>query len=403
MLKKIKLYVFILLITISLQNPAQAVENFKQKKIEFAKWLETFEKKLQNQAFTPTTLSYLKQAKLSPLVLELDQKQPEAMSSFWNYFLKRVNNDKIREGKKMMRMHAKKLKQAYDIYRVPPDVLVAFWGIETNYGSFMGTTSTIDALATLSFDLRRADLFENELIYALKLIQNKKVPAYKLKGSWAGALGNFQFLPSNYYKYGVDGDKNGKLDLFDSMYDAIYSAANLLLTFGWSATTPWGVEFSAPKNFAWNKYLEAEFTIAQWLKLGVQLKSKLPLSAKVAYAKIVLPAGYKGPKFLAFKNFNVIHRWNNSANYAISIGVLSDLLAGRRKTNFLPSPNRDIFSVDDLKAIQAKLQDLDYYEDEVDGVFGTNTKNALKDFQTENGLVADGFLDKRLFKKIISQ
>lgn len=297
---------------------------------EFSQWVIDFKKIAQEKHKISTKIldKAFEAFEYKAKVIKLDRSQPEFVKTFWDYYKDALHPLRIKRGKAKLKENEKILKKVEKKYKVPANIIVAFWGVETDYGRNMGNSSIINVLTTLSFDHRRSKFFTEELIYTLKIAQSGKMNLDDLKGSWAGAFGNFQFLPSTYTKYAVDCDKDGKIDIRNSLYDSFCSAANYLSKIGWN-NNRWGrpVKFNKANKKIWSYVNSKEWhSVAFFSKLGVvKLNgSKLP-NTKVK-ARLIANAGVDGPVFLVYKNFQKILQWNNSTNYALSVGLLSDAI-----------------------------------------------------------------------------
>jgi membrane-bound lytic murein transglycosylase B len=283
---------------------------------------------------------------------------------------------------------------------VPPRYLIAFWGLETNYGSYLGSVPTLNALATLACDPRRSEFFANEFVDALQLVEREALPLERLRGSWAGAVGHTQFMPSSYLRYAVDGDENGQVDLWQSERDALASGANFLRSLGWVPGQRWGRLVILPPGFPYERAgLDQVQTLSAWAALGVQRADGGALPSLELDASLLLPAGHQGPAFLVYDNFRVVMRWNQSQSYALSVGLLADRLAGAPPLVLPESLSRPLRK-DDIASAQRALNTLGHDAGVADGVVGTRTRAALRDFQLEQGLPADGYPDPRTLEAL---
>ena len=339
-----------------------------------------------------------------PNVIELDRSQPEFTRTFAEYLSARVTDRRVANGRQMLVQHADFLQELTIEYGVPGQYLVAFWGLETNFGSYLGDTPTLDALATLGCDPRRSDFFTNELIFALHLLDEHSLDPKVMRGSWAGAVGHTQFMPSNYRQYAVDGDGDGRIDLWGSEKDALASAANFLRELGWQATERWGREVMLSPEFDFSESGRSHTKpITEWRSLGITRVDGLGLPELDMEASIVLPAGHNGPAFAAYSNFNVIMGWNPSEYYAISVGHLADRIAGGGGLVVKPPSGAPRLSRALVTDVQTSLKALGFDPKEIDGLFGSDTRLALKYFQHANGLVPDGFLDQKTLDRLRAQ
>ncbi|MEA5445383.1 lytic murein transglycosylase [Gammaproteobacteria bacterium AB-CW1] len=327
-------------------------------------------------------------------VIELDRRQPEFTTPFHDYLNRRVNEQRIRQGRQLLEEHGELLQSVARQYGVPAQYLVAFWGLETNYGSFFGRMPVIDSLATLACDLRRSDYFTGELLAALRILDEGAIDLERMEGSWAGAMGHVQFMPSVFLRYAVDHDGSGRRDLWGSIPDAMASAANFLSHIGWETGYRWGREVSLPEDFDFQLAGgDRRKSLAEWSRLGVRRGDGAPLPPVDIEAALLLPAGHRGPAFLVYDNFNVIMRWNRSEYYALSVGILADRIAGASGLHNPPPEDVPRLSRDQVQDLQARLREEGHDPGPVDGILGPATRRAIRSFQSEQGLVADGFPD----------
>lgn len=338
--------------------------------------------------------------KFVPRVIELDQQQPEFSTTFENYFSKRVTEWRVEEGRKLYQQHKALLMRLTKEYGIPPQYLLAFWGLETNFGSYKGKMPVLDSLATLACDPRRSTYFTGELMQALKLKEQYQFNAQDMVGSWAGAMGHTQFMPSAYARYAVDGDGDGKADLWNSTADALTSAANFLMHLGWEKEQRWGREVKLPTSFDYSQLGKSQAqTLTEWAKMGVTLANGRPLSTPSMTAALYAPAGHLGPKFLGYANFDVIMRWNRSEFYAIAVGHLADRINGGMSLVVSP-PKQPRLSRDSVKALQNQLNVQGFDVGEPDGVLGSRSRQGIQAFQRSKGLIADGFPDVKTFEML---
>ncbi|GFD94628.1 lytic transglycosylase [Alteromonas sp. KUL154] len=324
-------------------------------------------------------------------VIELDRSQPEFVQTFPGYFSKRVTEWRTEKGKEMYAKHEKLLHKLNDKYGVPPHYLLAFWGLETNFGSYKGKMPVLDSLATLACDKRRSAYFTQEFLVAVKLMEREKLQKEDMIGSWAGAMGHTQFMPSAYTHYAIDGDGDGQINLWASEEDALSSAANFLASLGWERSFRWGREVQLPENF---DYQESGYKnrkpLSEWHAQGVKKADGTALGEDDTSAYVIVPAGHNGPAFVAYQNFRVIMRWNNSEFYAIAVGVLADRIAGaagiKATLPDLPAYNRK-----DIIALQSKLNKLGFDVGKPDGIIGPATREGIRNYQISNNMIADGF------------
>ncbi len=379
---------------------AQAKSNLTQS--GFENWLANFKQRAFKEGISKETLEQaFKGVYVDDKVISSDRKQPEFRRTFFQYLNRAVSTTRVSQGKINFRRYHRTLKAVEQKYGIPAEVLTAFWGMETNYGGYTGNLSIIQSLATLAYDPRRSDFFSKELIAALKILDRGHVKLSDMKGSWAGAMGQVQFMPSNYLKYAVDGDGNGKINLWKSLPDAFHSAGNFLQTLGWNPTETWGYEVQLPKNFDY--YLadgKVKKTVAQWNALGVKGEDPTGKTTLQSKAKLVLPSDYRGPAFLVFDNFNVIKRWNNSTNYALAVGYLSQRIKKGPKLSKSQPANDKNLSLTEVKELQNILNRLGYPAGVPDGIAGSKTRSALRAFQKAKNLPADGYPSAQILNKL---
>jgi membrane-bound lytic murein transglycosylase B len=328
-------------------------------------------------------------------VIELDRSQPEFTQTFADYLYRRVTPERVERGQKLLNKYDPFLSELTKKYGIPGRYLVAFWGLETNFGSYLGKMPTLDSLATLACDQRRSEFFTGELMQALALLERESLAPADMRGSWAGAMGHTQFMPSAYNRYAVDGDGDGRVNLWRSEQDALASGANFLANLGWQKGERWGREARLPDDFP---YAETGLSNSQplkyWRNLGVTFANGARLPDIDMRASLLVPAGHAGPAFLVYPNFNVILRWNRSEYYALSVGLLADRLIGAGLLAQPPSTEEVALSRDTVEQMQRQLNRLGFDAGEIDGVMGSLTQAALRKFQTSAGMIADGYPDR---------
>lgn len=329
----------------------------------------------------------------NPTVIHLDRKQPEFTQTFAGYLNARVTDSKVAVGRELFAEHRSLLERVARQYGVPAKYLLAFWGMETDYGRYFGKMPIVDSLTTLACNQRRSAFFSKEVIAALKMVDEGAVKPDDFKGSWAGAIGNFQFLPSVFLRYAVDYDGDGKRDVWHSLPDALASAANFLKGLGWNADTRWGREVLLPKGFPYQDAgINQPRSLTDWHKLGVETAfgKPLPLDDQVQ-ASLVIPAGYRGPAFLVYHNFHVIMDWNHSEYYALSVGYLADRIAGAAPLQQAPPVNLPRLTREQVQNLQSELTAKGFDAGQPDGILGSATRSAIRDYQQHHGMIADGY------------
>ena len=342
--------------------------------------------------------------KPQPRVIELDRAQPEFTQTFADYLYRRVTPERIREGRRLLKAYQPFLRDLTLKYGVPGRYLIAFWGLETNFGANLGTMPTLDSLATLACDKRRSDYFSGELMTALRLLNRESLSPGEMRGSWAGAVGHTQFMPSAYLKYAVDGDHDGHINLWKSKRDALASAANFLANLGWQRGTRWGREVLLPADFPYSQTgLSNRHALGHWAGLGVTLTNGHRLPQADLQAAILLPAGHTGPAFLVYDNFDVIMKWNRSEFYGVAVGFLADRLIGAGPLARPPSKSEQALSRDTIERMQGRLNHLGFQAGSEDGVIGADTRSALRAFQKSVGIVPDGYPDSATLTALEAQ
>lgn len=322
-----------------------------------------------------------------------------------NYFKARSLNALSRGGKAKYRQLAKTLNAIEEQYGVPASVVVAIWGRETGFGGAALPHDAVRAIATQAFMGRRADEFRPELIAALKIIEQGHASRKMMKSSWAGAMGHTQFLPGDFEDYGVDFDGNGKRDIWRSAPDALASAANSLKSQGWDGKQPWAYEVSLPKNFDCSlQGPDQALPIAEWMDLGVKRVRgrKFPQERLGDWTFLVLPAGMKGPAFLATTNFSVLKLYNNSDVYAIFVGHVADMIAYNAPANFVGTWKPvERFTRDRILQFQKKLVSQGHDVGKVDGLVGFKTRQSIGKVEKANGLPLTCYPSHALINQVV--
>jgi len=340
---------------------------------------ETYEKAMTG--ITPITA-------LSNIIAE----QPEFVRPVWAYLDGAVSARRIADAKILLNQNAAMLADIEARYGVPKEILVAIWGMETNYGRDQGSYNLFASLATQAYDGNRTGFAQRELIAALLLLQqNNDVPS-EMVSSWAGAFGQTQFLPSTFFKYATDGDGDGRIDLWHSTGDALASTALLFQREGWQAAMPWGYEVVLPKDFA---YQDADLgtlkPLSEWTSRGIRRVSGETLPDSTDMAALYLPAGANGPALLALNNFRVIMKYNNAASYALAVAMLAERMMDRPGIRTAwPRGEKPLSRAERLR-LQTNLASLGYDAGELDGLLGRKTRLALRQYQAAHGLIADAY------------
>ena len=336
----------------------------------------------------------LAKAQYEQRVIDADRRQPEFTETLANYLNRRITNDRIERGRELLRKHRSLLQRVAREHGVQPQYLLAFWGLETNFGKNVGSIPVLSSLATLACDERRTDYFTTELLNALRILNRGDIDAPSMVGSWAGAMGQTQFMPSAYLKHGVDGDGDRRIDLWHSVPDALTSAGGFLQSLGWQEGVRWGREVQLPKEFAFEQAgLDQARALKEWRELGVKDANGHALPRQDLEASLLVPAGHRGPAFLVYENFHVIMRWNRSELYALAVGLLAERIAGAPELRNPPPADAVRLHREQVLALQAKLAELGFDAGNPDGVLGPGTRKAIRAFQQSRKLVADGYPD----------
>lgn len=368
---------------------------------DFTLWKQQFRQEALNAGVSEPTLNkFLPRMTLLPSVIQADKKQPEFVSTFWDYIDARLSDERISQGKMLLKRYPTWLARISEKYQVPREYILAFWGLETNYGNMMGNTNVLNALTTLAYNPRRRKFFTRELIAFLKILEQEKWEV--VRGSWAGAFGHFQFMPTTFEAYAVDADENGTRNIMVSMPDAFASAANYLHKMGWNPNETWGQEVRLPQKLDWNQVYENKAkSVADWQNLGIAPAYEIWKASGDTMASLVMPMGKNGPAFLTYPNFKRVMKWNKSELYALTVCFLSDILSNQWQGISYPR-NHQKLSTQEVLQIQDHLKKFGYYPDEPDGLVGPKTRRAIMDFQKERGIDEDGYPSKELLELLNS-
>lgn len=368
----------------------------------FDQWIEGFKPRARAQGIKDTTLSQAFQGiSYDSDVIRRDRNQSEFTKTIWEYLDTAVSDARIKNGKAALRKHSSMLNQIESKYGVEKEIVVAIWGLESAYGSFLGTNNTIESLATLAYDGRRTDFFEGQLMAALRILQNGDVTASRMKGSWAGAMGHTQFMPTSFEDYAVDFTKDGKRDIWsDDPTDALASTAAYLKHFGWTKGQPWGVEVNIPADFDYQlAQRKITKTPAQWAKIGINGLNGQPVPNH-GKASILLPAGGRGAAFMIFDNFEVLEHYNTADAYVIGVGHLADRIKGGAPIKGdWPREDRAL-TYNERIELQTLLTRKGFDTQKIDGKIGPLTIAAVRSYQTANRLLPDGYASLSLLQKL---
>ncbi|MHB1186076.1 lytic murein transglycosylase [Thiobacillus sp.] len=375
---------FLFLLAMLVASPAHAYADFEI-------WLAAFREEAAAQGISAATLDAALTG-ITPVerVIELDRRQPEFLQTFADYLGRRITPAQVARGQALLAEHAALLDAVEQQYGIPKAVLVAFWGLETNYGTTLGSLNIPASLATLAFDGRRSTFFRSQLLDALRIIDAGHVAAVDMNGSWAGAMGHMQFMPSTFRAYAVDADGDGRIDLWQSLPDAMHSAANYLRRAGWRPGEPVALEVRLPEGFDLRRArVSHRQPVAEWAALGVLAADggALPGTGRTA---IVLPQGWQGPAFMVYDNFDVVMRWNRSVNYALAVAQLAQQLAGGAAL-VAQAGEAGALSTAQVKTLQQSLNELGFDAGPADGQLGPLTKTAIRLYQAAYRLPVDGY------------
>ncbi|WP_197028245.1 lytic murein transglycosylase [Bosea sp. 117] len=367
----------------------------------FPAWLSQFRQEAAGQGISQRTLSAaLDGLSYDASVVKSDRGQGVFSQSFFEFSDRMVAKYRIQQGAALIQKNRATFDRIEQRFGVPAPVIVAFWGLETDFGANMGDRQTVRSVATLAYDCRRPDMFRTQLLAALKIIDRGDLTAQTMRGPWAGELGQFQFLPDHYLNYGVDFDGDGRVDLLRSTPDALASAANYILALGWKRGQPWLEEVRVPPSLPWDQAdLAIKLPRAQWAKWGVRRADGNALPGDQVTASLLLPMGRTGPAFLAYPNFDIYTEWNNSLVYATSAAYLATRIAGAgpyyRGQGTIPT-----LSMAQVADLQRMLNARGHHVGGVDGKLGAATRAAVKAEQARLGLPADSYPTLELIARL---
>jgi len=393
-----RLILRVLPLILSLFVPALLAQENEQ---SFADWLAELRAEARELGISEATLRELDNLQPLERVMELDSSQPEFVQTFTRYLGLRVTPNQVARGQSLLQQHSVLLEQVRQRYGVQPHYLVAFWAVESNYGRSTGGFSVLEALATLAFDPRRADFFRRQLLTALQIIDDGHIQAERMSGSWAGAMGQLQFMPNIFYQYGVDGDQDGRIDIWNSLPDIFHSAANFLSQSGWRGDERWGREVLLTEDFDFSLTgTSTRKPLQEWRDLGVTQLNGAPIPVAAGMeASVILPAGAQGPAFLGYANFRTTMTYNPSTFYALTVGHLADRYAGSGPIQRMPE-NETAMSVADVRELQELLNRNGFDSGEPDGRVGRQTRAAIRAYQQSAGLPMDGYASVALLQAL---
>ncbi|MEX0278593.1 MAG: lytic murein transglycosylase [Ruegeria sp.] len=368
----------------------------------FQAWLGAFRQRALDHGISSLTLDRaLSGLTYDKDVIKRDRNQAEFSKPIWEYLDSAVSQRRLSDGRNALQRHQRTLERIEARYGVEQEVVTAIWGLETSFGGFRGNNRTVQALATLAFDARRAQFFETQLIAALEIVQAGDVRPNDMVGSWAGAMGHTQFMPTSFLEHAVDFDGDGQRNIWsDDPTDALASAASYLAKHGWSKGQPWGIEVRLPDDFDYAS-AKRDHTLmpSDWAALGVVALDGRPVPDH-GLAAILLPAGGQGVALMIFDNFKVIEAYNGADAYVIGIGHLSDRLAGRAPFQADWPRGDRVLSFSEKKELQTRLTEAGFDTQGIDGRTGPNTINAVRAYQLAQGLLPDGYASLKLLERL---
>ena len=366
----------------------------------FGKWLQGFKQQAIAEGISPRTVSIaLDGVTYNPATIAKDRAQGVFAQDFLTFSGRMVSKNRMQVGKSLLNKYKSVFNKIEQQYGVPGPVMVAYWGLETDFGKVMGNMESIRSLATLSYDCRRPEEFRAQLLDALRVIDRGDLTPAQMRGPAHGEVGQFQFQPSTYYNYAVDFDGDGRRDLVHSAPDSLASAANYLQSKGWQAGQPWLEEVRVPGNLPWD---QADVTIrkprAFWAQHGVTYRNGKAIPADNLPASLLLPMGRDGPAFLAYPNFTTVYLdWNNSLVYSTTAAYYATRLNGAPP---LDRGNPEPFTAAQTKQLQSLLARQGFDVGKIDGVIGAGTREAIRTMQIKYGLPADSYPSQELLRRL---
>lgn len=366
---------------------------------DFGRWRAGVIEQARAEGVGPRGLALLARAGPNPEVIRLDRSQTAFTQSFRTFSDRTISNQRLAAGRARLNQYGRIFSAVERRFGVPGPVIAAFWGMETDYGANLGTFDIVDALATLAHDCRRPDLFRNELISAGRLADRGWLPENRMRGAWAGELGQVQVLPTDYIELGVDFDGDSRVDPVSSVPDAVATAASLARNFGWRRGEPWLEEVRIPPELPWEEVgLDVSWPRARWAQLGVTRADGRPLPADRLSASLYLPMGRHGAAFLAYPNFGVFMEWNKSLVYATTLAYFANRLAGAPPLR-RGGPVEEL-SPAEVQRLQAVLRRRGHDVGPIDGIIGAGTRAAVKREQLRLGLPADSWPTRELLARL---
>ncbi|MCF2871675.1 lytic murein transglycosylase [Octadecabacter sp. G9-8] len=389
---------------IPLEQPVQInpYTQVQTSNVRFNRWISGFRDRALRQGISGATFdAAFANISYNDTVVNRDRNQSEFSKALWDYLDTAVSDARVRNGRAALANNLQFLTQLEATYGVRKEIIVAIWGLESAYGAVRGSTPTIEAMATLAYDARRADFFEGQLIAALKILQAGDTAARNMVGSWAGAMGHTQFMPTSFLDHAVDGNGDGRRDIWgNDPTDALASTANYLRAFGWSTGLPWGVEVRLPSDFPHIAARRDNFrSPSEWAIEGVVDTNGQPVP-DYGPATILLPGGHEGAAFMVFTNFEVLEAYNTADAYVIAVGHLADRIAGGTAIQATWPRSDGALSGPDRRELQQRLRDAGFDPEAIDGRIGPLTIDAIRRYQQANGLVPDGYASPQLLNRL---
>ncbi|MGI9521741.1 MAG: lytic murein transglycosylase [Hyphomicrobiaceae bacterium] len=388
-------------IILSVSLPASAKSDCRNQG-SFALWKRQFRRELRGHGVSNTLLRRAYDPiSFDPKIIRRDRRQSFFSLSFLEFSERLVTGHRLKSGRRKLDQRARLFRKAEQKYGVPGAVIAAFWALESDFGKGISKQYPVfSSLATLAYDCRRPELFRRELTSAFLIVERGYLPLSRLVGSWAGELGQTQFLPDHYLNFAVDADGDGRRDLMRSDADIIMSTANFIRHLGWRAGEPWLQEVSVPRRMRWR---EADLAIyhrrEQWNTWGVRTRDGRRLRSDDTVAALLLPMGKDGPAFLAYQNFRIYPQWNQSLNYAITAAYLATRLSGAPKYRKGRGPIVN-YSYKEIRAMQSLLNRKGYDTGGIDGKHGAKSRAAVKRAQLQYGLPADSYPSRELMARL---
>jgi len=382
--------------------PKGAAVEHAQPTQSFAQWRDGFRAQALAAGISASTFdTAFEGIEPDDSVVTADRSQPEFTRPVWQYLESAVSAARVRNGQDRVLENAQTLQRIDSTYGVEREAVVAIWGMESNFGQQMGSKNVIRSLATLGYEGRRPDFGRDQLIAALQIIQHGDVPANNMIGSWAGAMGQTQFIPTTYNRYAVDFDGDGRRDIWGSSPDALASTANYLKSSGWQHGQSWGFEVHLPQGFDYSQAdMDIRKPMSEWLRQGIKVASGNLPSDPQASVSLLLPAGYRGPALLVTDNFRAILKYNNSTSYALAVGLLADSFkGGGQLIGHWPVEDTPLARAERIE-LQQLLATHGYQPGTADGIIGANTRQAVRAYQKSIGLPADGYPTLELLTRL---